>query len=265
MRPVTLEGSPSIGEMGGLSGSYGSHSVEMTVSTDNTDIRDALSKLMNVHSTNTEVLAITGIEVLPDATYSDLAKVIVSDEIIGDGDAAITVSVGSESAPLATSETVKTDKATEEGSAPGKGGSGAADNDNKSDAGSTKNDLTDSSNKGSGSQGSSNAKKEDNRISELKTEKKEASQKSKSTATYQLSDAAAQNLENALMKQTMTAAFEDENIEELVTEDNTEEKRRHERMLLVFTGLGCLLTAGFGAGAETISFNIRLKGRLKES
>ena len=56
---VTLRGQPTVGEMGGLNGAYGSHTVTMTVQTDNTNIRDGLSELMNVNSTNTDVLVIT--------------------------------------------------------------------------------------------------------------------------------------------------------------------------------------------------------------
>ncbi|MGN0702864.1 MAG: hypothetical protein ACI4KL_06815 [Lentihominibacter sp.] len=240
---VTLRGQPTVGEMGGLNGSYGSHKVTMTVQTDNMNIRDGLSGLMNVKSTNTDVLVITGITVTPDRKYSDLATVTVSYDIVGKGEAAITAGVGSSSQPLSTSETVQ--------------GEGKPNGDQETD----RNNNRDSS-EGSGDKGSVNnsnpktasASKE----SELKKQDNARAQIAGSPTTFELSDAAAAEFASALTPQVETAATMD--VEEVKKEDNTEEKEKEQKMILLFTGLGCLAVALGGAASELISFRIRLKG-----
>lgn len=93
---VTLNGAPSIGQMPEeIDGSLGSHEVTLTI-TDvyNKDMRDTLSEYLNLDSTNEDVLRIDNIRI--EATeYSDVANVIVSYSIIGEGEASLTASVGS--------------------------------------------------------------------------------------------------------------------------------------------------------------------------
>lgn len=233
---VTLDGAPTVGEMGGLNGKYGSHKTSMTVSADNADIRNALSNLMNVNSTNTEVLVITGIKVTPDKKYSDLAKVTVSYDIVGEGEASITAGVGSQSDPIMTSESVRgeSDPKKKKGSSEGTKGSGSVDNNTQK--------KTDSSNS-----------------DELKKERKAASQISRKGNTFALSDEAAEQIQSAMQPQTVTAATED--LTEVKEEDNTEEEKDRQRKILIFTGVGCLGVGVGGGVAEVVSFNIRLRGR----
>ena len=227
---VTLDGKPTIGDMGELDGKYGSHTVEMTVSADNASIRDALSELMNINSTNTDVLTVTGIDVVPDSRYSDLATVIVHYEIVGDGEASLTVGVGSDGDSAIASKSVTVDK--NKGKT-GDEGNGSLDNNN-------------------------NNKQEKSKTEEIKNEKeiKEAEKYS----TYQLSDKAAQDLQEALMERNEIAP-EDEDIRQLVIEDNSEKEREEQRRILALTGLGMLLIGAGGSAAEMLSFNMRLKGR----
>ena len=232
---VTLDGQPTVGEMGGLNGKFGSHEVSMTVSADNVNIRNALSDLMNINSTNTNVLVITGVKVTPDKKYSDLAKVTVSYDIIGEGEASITAGVGKQSDPIMTSESVKgqSDPKKDSGSSEGAKGSGSVDNNNK---------KTDASNN-----------------DELKKERKAASQITKNGSTFRLSDQAAEQINTALQPQTEVAAYEE--ITEVEEKDNTKEEKDKQKKILIFIGLGCL-GVGLGGGvAEVASFNIRLRGR----
>lgn len=239
---ATLEGQPAIGEMGGLNGKYGSHKVSMQVSTDNLNIRNALSDLMNIKSTNTDVLVITGVTVTPDSKYSDLATVTVSYDIVGAGEASITAGVGASSQPIATSETV-----TGEGNPKG--------NDGKKDPNS--NGGGSEGNKGEGSVDNRNKQKQDaSRKNELKDQKKSAAQPAGSASTFALSDEATAQLNDALQSQTLTAATED--ITEVEIEDKTEEKKDKQKKILMLTGLGCILLGISGGVSELVVFNRRL-------
>lgn len=246
---VTLEGQPTVGEMGGLNGKYGSHEMTMTVSADNVDIINALSDLMNVKSTNTDVLVITGVKVTPDSKYSDKATVTVSYDIVGAGEASITAGVGASSQPIATSETV-----TGEGNPKGDENS---EKDNTTNGGSTE------GNKGDGSVDNKNSKdRNTSDNSEMKDQKQSAAQLVGSSSTFELSDEAAAELNEALQSQTLTAATED--ITEIKEEDNTEEKEDEQKKILLLTGLGCLVMLAAGGVSELLAFNIKLgKGKVK--
>lgn len=91
---VTLYGSPSYGETPELDGSYGAHQTEILVNTSNEKIRDVLSDVLKLDSTNKDVMVIRGYTVEKDDFYSDVAHVIIDYEIIGDGEASIAGSVG---------------------------------------------------------------------------------------------------------------------------------------------------------------------------
>lgn len=90
---VTLYGEPVIGEIPELDGAYGAHEVTMTVKTDNESIRNALSQLLQMNSTDEAVMVINGYTVTPDDFYSDIAHVTVQYEIVGEGTASFSTSV----------------------------------------------------------------------------------------------------------------------------------------------------------------------------
>ena len=298
---VTLQGSPKIGKMGKLKGKKGSHSVEMTVSADDTNIRDALSELMNINSTNTNVLVITGIEVIPDSKYNDLAKVRVNYKIVGKGEASITAGVGSESEPLATSESVSAGETSSGG------------NDNKKSDDGKKKDKNDKNDKKKSAAGSNDVKKgisnsqsptgqsgssaagsggstgqtapsaqpraaqpqvkqpqtvkqqmKENKADKIDRESIDSTQQANKTLTYLLSDEAVKNLEKNMMNQPAVAPAAEDDIQEVKIEDRTEEKEKRKKQLLLLTGLGCLLIGSGGSLTELISFKIRLKGVRKQ-
>ncbi len=235
---ITLDGKPTVKDMGELNGKYGSHEVTMTVSADNINIRNALSELMNINSTNTDVLVITGIEVTPDARYSDLATVKVKYDIVGEGEASITAGVGTNSEPIAVSESV-----TGEGN--------PKDNTKKNqDKDETISD-TQNSNKNSDN-ASSNDSALDNQDKGQEVKEKTTA----STTLFELSDEAAEALNNAKMSKTETAATED--VTQVVVQEKDDDE---EHRIMLLTGLGCLVLCGGGGIAETISFKLRLKKR----
>lgn len=234
---VTLDGKPTVGEMGELNGKLGSHEVSMTVSADNVNIRDALSKLMNINSTNTDVLVITGVEVTPDSKYSNLAKVIVKYKIVGEGEASITTGVGANSEPIAVSKSVT-------GEADPKKTTTKTD-DSKKD--SKKNQDT---NKDAGKD--TNLSKQDKKLSN----QNEKSQTVVNATVFELSEDAVSELNSVMMSKTETAATEDVT-QVVVGEKDTDKQRR----IMLLTGIGSILLCGGGGIAETISFRLRLKKR----
>ena len=265
---VTLDGMPSIGDMDDLNGEYGSHEVSMTVSADNTDIRDALSELMNVKSTNDDVLVITKVKVTPSSKYNDQAKVTVYYDIVGEGDAAITAGVGRNSDPLITSGTVHgkgkpsdPDKPTEK---PDDTNTNTdTDTDTQTDTDKTKEeDQKDQPYQDSKKQrgDSSNEKMQQQKAEKMNEElkkKQESVEQINRQGTFIISDNIASQF-NA-QPQEMIAATED--ITEVKIEDNSEEEKEKQRLILILTGLGCLGLGAGGAAAEYISFNIRYRGR----
>ena len=272
---VVLEGSPKIDDMGELDGEIGSHTVDMTVSADNEAVRNALSKLMNINSTNTNVLVITGIKVTPDDRYSDLAKVTVAYDIVGKGEAAITAGVGTDSEPLATSKVVQGGVAPDEGQAGNgeqNGGkdkqSPSSEDEKKQNEEEGKNSKTGGSGKTSDSKSKGTAGSEKKESSEVREKKSdEINKKNEDNTnelnnihTYLLSDAAVKNLQNSIMNQTEVAVAPEDKIQEVKIEDHSKEKEQRHRQLLLFTGLGCLALGASGSVSELVSFRVRLKG-----
>ncbi len=247
---VTLDGQPTIGEMGGLNGSYGSHTVSMTVSADNTDIRNALSKLMNINSTNTDVLVVTGIEVTPDSRYSNLATVTVSYDIVGEGEASITAGVGQNAVAKLTSESVVGEQAPDSKMGSTGGKQKSKDTVDKKVAKQSPESKKESANNGT-------VKQEKGQKAQ-KEQKKAAAQVAQRGTTFRISDEAAAQFDSALQAQTVTAATED--ITEVTEEDNTEKEKEKQRKVLILTALGCLGVGFGGAAFEKISFDIR-RGR----
>lgn len=93
---VTLSGSPSLGEIPELDATIGSHTVTTTITVGNRALLDALSSILSISSTDNSVLRITGVTVTPDPNYSDLATVEITYEILKEGEASISASVGSQ-------------------------------------------------------------------------------------------------------------------------------------------------------------------------
>ncbi len=93
---VTLVGKPEIqgGKLPELDGSYGSHTVEVEVST-HTDVRSAVEQFLNLESTDDTVLQIDGWTVTPDDFFEDIVHVTIDYQIIGEGEASIVGSFGS--------------------------------------------------------------------------------------------------------------------------------------------------------------------------
>ena len=75
---ITLQGAPKITEEPPeLDGTLGSHSATFQISVGQQALRDALAQYLDIASSDSSVLEITGITVTPDAQYSDLATVTV--------------------------------------------------------------------------------------------------------------------------------------------------------------------------------------------
>ena len=241
---VTLNGQPEIGEMPELDGSYGSHEVEVTVSANNESIRNALSDLMKINSTNKDVLVISGVNVTSSDVYSDLATIRISYEIVGDGEASISFGIGSDKNTIASSAVVRTtteDKDEEKG---------AIKTDNESEEG-----TRTASAKAEGSSSSPELVKN----KKGKTEHIEADQAKAKSSTYILSKDAQERLEKMLNTQTLTQATED------ITEVKQEEDKNNDRQkkLALLTCLSVLLICVLGGAAELISFKIRLNRKVK--
>ena len=91
---VTLAGSPTLGELPALDGTLGSHSVTTTVTVGNAALVDAMTSLLNVTSTDENVLRIDGVKITPNAEYSDLLDVKITYEILQEGEASISAAIG---------------------------------------------------------------------------------------------------------------------------------------------------------------------------
>ena len=241
---VTLNGQPKIGDMPKLDGSYGSHEVEMTVSANNESIRNALSDLMKINSTNKDVLVISGVKVTASDVYSDLATIRISYEIVGEGDASISFGIGSDKNTIASSAVVH-----------------SSTKNNDEDKGTLKTGEEDkdgtltASAKAEGSSSSPDLSKD----KKGKTEHIEADQAKAKSSTYVLSKDAQQRLEEMLTSQTLTNATEE--VTEVKQEEDLEKERRKKMILL--TCLCSIGLCGLGGAAELLSFKIRLNRRLK--
>lgn len=76
---VTLKGSPEIkDELPEIDGTIGSHTLTFDVNVGNQTLLQALGSLLNISSSDSSVLEITGITVTPSSQYSDVASVSVN-------------------------------------------------------------------------------------------------------------------------------------------------------------------------------------------
>ena len=76
---VTLSGAPEIkDELPEIDGTIGSHTLTFNVDVGNQTLLQALGSLLNIASSDSSVLEITGITVTPSSQYSDVASVSVN-------------------------------------------------------------------------------------------------------------------------------------------------------------------------------------------
>ncbi|MDO4518141.1 MAG: hypothetical protein Q4B78_02920, partial [Bacillota bacterium] len=239
---VTLRGMPTIGKMTDLKDKKGSHTTSMQVNIDNKDIRDSLSELINIKSTNTDVIKITGVKVVADSQNSDLATVKVTYKVVGNGEAAITAGIGAKSDPLSRSNTINVTD------------SKASDKDHK--------DASDKGGSTKDGNGDGDKKKDDKGTAkDAKTKEKQKAdlQMASDSAVFELSDSAVAQLNEALKVQDESEAAKD--VEAVTVKDTEKEDKDRERRIMVMTGLGCAGMCGLGGAAEAMSFRVRLRGK----
>lgn len=92
---ITLQGAPKIAqELPTLDGTIGSHTVTFQMSVGQQALRDALAQYLNIASSDSSVLEITGLTVTPDAQYSDLATVTLHYTVHTEGSAELSFQFG---------------------------------------------------------------------------------------------------------------------------------------------------------------------------
>ena len=92
---ITLQGAPKITEEPPeLDGTLGSHSATFQISVGQQALRDALAQYLDIASSDSSVLEITGITVTPDAQYSDLATVTVHYTVHAEGEVELSFGFG---------------------------------------------------------------------------------------------------------------------------------------------------------------------------
>ena len=92
---ITLQGTPKITEEPPeLDGTLGSHSATFQISVGQQVLRDALAQYLDIASSDSSVLEITGITVTPDAQYSDLATVTVHYTVHAEGEVELSFGFG---------------------------------------------------------------------------------------------------------------------------------------------------------------------------
>ena len=259
---ITLAGAPVYGEMGELDGKLGSHTVEMTVSVNNIDIRNALSELMTLTSSDENVLVIRGVTVTPDDVYGDLATVTIDYDIVGQGQASISAGIGSTGSYMTSSETVTAEEPAEE--PPGD----TSPEDEKSPGGKQAENKADSRRPDPGS-GSANPAGSRSTTAQRTGEQAALtganvldpaaglSAAGSTTGVFSLSREAMERIEGQKSSRPQIAAIED--ITQVRAEDRSEEKKEAERRRLLWTGLGCAVIAAAGTFSQEAVFKRRLK------
>ena len=92
---ITLQGAPKITEEPPeLDGTLGSHTATFQISVGQQALRDALAQYLDIASSDSSVLEITGITVTPDAQYSDLATVTVHYTVHAEGEVELSFGFG---------------------------------------------------------------------------------------------------------------------------------------------------------------------------
>lgn len=93
---VTLAGSPELGELPEIDTTIGAHSLTVTVTVANRTLLDAAASLLQVRSSDEDVLRITDIQTTPDARYSDLIQAEIFYEILSEGEASLSFAMGTQ-------------------------------------------------------------------------------------------------------------------------------------------------------------------------
>jgi len=82
------------------------------------------------------------------------------------------------------------------------------------------------------------------------------------TQVYMLSEDMNQKLQELLSEEQIVVpppAVPDTNVTEVMIEDKSEEKENHRKLVLFWTGIGCLAVCGVGGVSEYVGFRMRLK------
>lgn len=103
---VTLNGTPPVPELPELDGTIGSHTIQFDMSLSNGTLREALTQLLNISSSDSSVLEIKSVTVTPSSEYVDLATVTVTYEVHKEGAASLSIGLGG--APVTSSPTITT-------------------------------------------------------------------------------------------------------------------------------------------------------------
>lgn len=296
---VTLNGKAEYGEMPELSSEIGSHTVEMQVSTDSTAIRDALSELMQLNSSNEEVLRIKGYTIVASDVYSDIATIVIDYEILTEGEASISASLGRGN--KAVTETVasipeekQTDPQEEEvtqpqDQQPGQEETASGDERPQEEGSGTQKEGSGTQQDPDGSRQEETAGAQEEIINETPeyTENNiQETEKARPDAAVEeepvpeeieaVTAEAAQilpagsvfiyRLADGIMTDNINevinsqiSAPPDRDITQLLVEDDTEEKNEQERLILLLTGAGALVICGAGFLAGLSGYRLRLK------
>ena len=106
---ITLQGTPKIVDtLPPLDGTIGSHTVTFQMSVGQQNLRDALAEYLNIASSDSDILEITGITVTPDAQYSDLATITLQYTVHAEGN--VELSFGFGGTAVTENQTVTTHK-----------------------------------------------------------------------------------------------------------------------------------------------------------
>ncbi len=295
---VTLRGKPEYdgGEsLPELDGSYGSHTMETTVSV-NSGVRDALDGLLNMASSNEEVLVIKGVRMEQDDFYTDLMHVYVDYEIIGEGEAYISARIGtgeiSEEQAVARSSVVSGSAdpnsvpEKEESTQPEKqetSGTKPEDKNNSSETGnrqsendgekgsSNKSGISSgrgNSNNGTSGKSGSSAKSKSKADASQQAKRADSKTKPASVSAVGVGNTSAfilsKDIQNKLNKdKNKTAVSSNDSVNEDVTEfqpnDNLAGKKEIDKRILLCTGVGSALIVILGGLWEMLSFSMRMK------
>lgn len=121
-----------------LDGTIGSHTVTMDVTVSNDQLLEALQGLMEFTSTDGTVMQVTGWSIVRNYAAEDLVTVEISYEVLKEGDASITGSIGGASGttvPIVATGSTAPEKLPEQPAVP-EGGTGGESDGSSSDNGS---------------------------------------------------------------------------------------------------------------------------------
>ena len=296
---VTLKGKPAFSpEDVKLSTKKGSHTAKMRTRVDNEAMIRQMKDLLDLQSTNEDVLVIRDIRIERDEDYSDLATVVIDYDIVGKGKASITGGFGGATDPdyqFGTDEVDAGSDPSKEPEKPDKKPSGdkkqkrqkksqkkTAKESKETKAGLTNETSgTPSSGGGSGSypgggtlrrpsgttaraNGSISTEGLSRPSSSKASSAKKVSRPKAAAATpgvFKLSD----NLHDKLKginRVTVAEPPAEEDVTQLKIKDDREDVKKAERLRVLIAALASVAIMGAGAFWEEISFRLRLKNRL---